>query len=132
MSKLNGRAKGHTYERTVAQWWRDLGFGCTTSRYTSREMDDQCVDLMGTEPFQCQLKAVEKLPKSYHAILDEMPKNSSYNLLFHKKNRQGSIVAMELDTFKELLQMLIAAGVIKVGCTGDAINFFEEAGIELQ
>jgi len=104
--KINARAKGHTYEREIAKWWRDRGFeNCKTSRYESKMLDDLKVDLTNTNPFNCQLKAVENLG-SIHKVLDSMPKDSNYNLVFHKKTRQGTIVAMSLDSFKELVDML--------------------------
>lgn len=128
---IKGKKKGSKYELDIVQFFRELGYVCSTSRYSSRELDDAKVDIFGIAPWNVQGKAVEKLPKSYHAILAEMPKDSNYNLLFHKKNRQGTVVSMELDTFKEILQMLISGGMIKVNCTGDQVDFLAETGIEL-
>jgi hypothetical protein len=35
-----------------------------------------------------------------------MPKDQNYNLVFHKRNRQGTIVCMTLEDFEELIMML--------------------------
>ena len=108
----NSRTKGHNFERQIAKLFRELGFACTTSRFSSKEKDDAKIDLCGTDPFHIQLKAVERLG-SYHSIISSLPKEKGfYRVLMHKKNHSGTIVAMELDSFVELLQKLINAGEI--------------------
>lgn len=99
---VNGRHKGHAFERALAQLFRDLGLKCTTSRYSSKELDDKKVDLCGL-PINVQAKAVEKLG-CMHKILDTMPKDDKMNVVFHKKNRKGTIVAMTQDDFLSLLK----------------------------
>jgi hypothetical protein len=102
----SARIKGHQFERQMAEWWRDRGWEkCQTSRYESKMLDDKKVDLTNTPPFSCQCKAVENLG-SIHRVLAEMPQDSNINLVFHKKNRQGTIVAMTLEDFQELIDML--------------------------
>lgn len=103
---MNQRVKGHAYERKLAKEFRDLGWiDCKTSRYESRMIDDLKVDLTNTKPFNIQAKAVERLG-SYHKILDEMPKDTNYNLIFHKRNNKGEVVVMSKDDFYELVNML--------------------------
>ena len=109
------RNKGHSFERKIAQLFRNLGWNCTTSRYSSKELDDQKIDLCGTDPFVVQAKAVERLG-TLHSVLAEMPEEKGkYNVVFHKLNRKGTIVAMAQDDFIELLEMLIGNGIIKPG-----------------
>lgn len=114
MAKINARAKGHAFERKLMNLFRELGWeGCKTSRNESKSMDDKGVDLCGTEPFYIQAKAVEKLG-SYHTVLDKMPKEAGkINLLWHKKNNQGSIVSMGEDDFLELLKLMIEKEIVK-------------------
>lgn len=113
MSGKTSRNKGHGFERSIAQMFRDMGWTkCKTSRYESKMLDDACVDLTNTNPFQIQCKNVERLG-NLHTELSKMPKGSNYNLVFHKRSRQGTIVAMSLDDFKEILQMLINNQIIK-------------------
>ena len=57
------------------------------------------------------MKAVEKLG-SIHDILAKMPQDQNYNVVFHKKNRKGTIVAMTIEDFKEILEMLITNKII--------------------
>lgn len=110
---INPRKKGHSYELTIRDWFRELGWtNAVSSRSESKNKDDQGVDLCYTDPFYIQAKAVEKLG-SLHDILARMPKGSHYNLVFHKKNRKGTIVAMTIEDFRELLQMLITNQIIK-------------------
>lgn len=107
------RAKGHNYELQVVKLFKELGWDCVTSRSESKRTDDAGVDLCYTAPFQVQAKCWESAP-SYHKVLASMPqKKGTYNLLFHKRNRQGSVVVMSQEDFVELLEMLIYNGVIK-------------------
>lgn len=101
----SARIKGHTFERDMAQWFRDLGWDkCVTSRSESKSKDDQGIDLCYTDPYNVQLKAVEKLG-SLHDVLAKMPSDSNFNVVFHKRNRKGTIVAMTLADFQRLLTL---------------------------
>jgi hypothetical protein len=110
---INPRAKGHKYELDIRDFFIKKGWTKTvSSRSESKSKDDQGVDLCYTEPFNAQCKAVEKLG-SVHDILSRMPKDENYNLVFHKKNRKGTIVCMTLEDFEEILDMLIHNNIIK-------------------
>jgi len=110
--RVNGRTKGHAYERALAKKLREMGFEkCTTSRFSSKEMDDKKVDLCGL-PFNIQAKAVEKLG-CVHTILDSMPKEEKLNLVFHKKNNKGTIVCMTEKDFLNLVSTLLELGHFK-------------------
>jgi hypothetical protein len=108
----SARQKGHSFELQIRDFFRELGYEkCVSSRSESKNKDDQGIDLCFTDPFNVQCKAVENLG-SMHKVLDEMPKGHNYNVVFHKKNRQGTIVAMTLDDFKEIMQMLKSNHII--------------------
>lgn len=110
---INSRKKGHTYELDIRDMFRRMGWErAVSSRAESKSKDDQKVDLCFTDPFNCQMKAVEKLG-SLHDILESMPKDENYNLVFHKRNHKGTVVSMKLEDFQELLQMLISNQIIK-------------------
>jgi hypothetical protein len=109
---INARKKGHGYELQIRDWFRELGWNkAVSSRSESKNKDDQGIDLCFTDPFSVQAKAVEKLG-SLHDVLAKMPNDSNYNLVFHKKNRKGTIVAMTIEDFRELLEMLITNKII--------------------
>lgn len=112
--KIKSKAKGNNYELQIVRLMKSLGYeSCSTSRLSSREQDNLGVDLCGTGCWNIQCKAWESAP-SYHKVLASMPKkNGNYNLLFHKRNRSGSVVVMSQEDFVEILQMLIHNGVIK-------------------
>lgn len=106
------RNKGNSYERTLAQEFRELGFDkCLTSRHASKLRDDECVDLVGTEPFNIQAKCWKSAP-SYHKTLASMPDEENYNVIFHKRPRQGEVVVMTKSDFYEIVQMLKSNKVI--------------------
>lgn len=111
--KVNGKKKGNAYELVVAAWHKAKGWmGVVSSRSESKRKDDAGVDLCYTDPFNIQAKAWESAP-SYHKVLNKMPKDHNINLLFHKRNRQGTIVVMTLEDWDELLDMMILNGIIK-------------------
>lgn len=110
---INARKKGHGYELDIRDWFRELGWTkAVSSRSESKNKDDQGIDLCFTDPFNVQAKAVEKLG-SIHDVLAKMPKDFNYNLVFHKRNRKGTIVCMTLEDFRELLDQLITNQIIK-------------------
>jgi hypothetical protein len=111
MGKINARKKGHRYELDVGRTFNDLGWKCVTSRSESKRTDDAGVDLCYTDPFQIQAKAWERAP-SYHALLANMPKGK-INLVFHKRNHKGTVVAMKEEDFIYLLKLLIKHDIIK-------------------
>lgn len=103
---MNSRNKGHSFERSIAvrlraEVWPD----CLTTRFAgSPALDQSGVDLVNTPGFSVQLKAVERLSPGYHEILSEMPKDGNTNLIIHKRNNKGCIVAMSLDSFLNLIR----------------------------
>lgn len=104
--KINARQKGHTYERKIAEEFRQLGYTeCLTSRLESKRQDDLGIDLCHTGIWAVQCKAVEKLG-SYHDILKAMPKHERINVLFHKRNNKGETVTMSKDDFYIIIKHL--------------------------
>lgn len=100
MKASSRRTKGHSYEREIAEKFREAGYEeCVTSRSESKRTDDAGVDLCYTDPWQVQCKNQERISPAPHDILANMPKNGKFNVLFHKRNRKGTIVAMDESTF---------------------------------
>jgi hypothetical protein len=107
------RTKGHNYERQIAKEMRELGWpDAATSRYVSQELDDQKVDIARTDPFNIQCKAYKNNPQ-YTKILSEMPEGANYNIVFHKKPRQGEFVIMKKEDFYELLRAMRVEKILK-------------------
>lgn len=106
MPTINARKKGHAYELDIIQWCKEIGWEeAVSSRSESKRTDDKGVDICYTNPFNIQCKAVENLG-SVHKVLAAMPKDENYNVVMHKRNRQGTIVSMTLADFTELVTML--------------------------
>ena len=99
------RDKGIRYELEIVKKFQELGFdGACSSRSESKRTDDKGVDLCYTDPFQIQCKFWASAP-SYHKVLKNMPQLSgTYNLLFHKRSREGSVVVMSESDFLEISQ----------------------------
>ncbi len=109
---MNARTKGHAYEREVVRCFKSLGFSnAVSSRSESKNRDDLKVDLCYTSPFNIQCKATETAP-NMHKLLDSMPQEGRLNVVYHKRNRQGSTVTMSQDDFEEMVKMLIDANII--------------------
>lgn len=103
---INARNKGKRFELKIAAVWMRL-FGGEVERtgYANKKLDDQGVDLTNTPPFNIQCKAHER-SLDIHGILERMPINENYNIVIHKKNHRPPIVAMQLDDFLEITEML--------------------------
>lgn len=114
MSKINSRAKGHAFERQIINLLKELGWTqACSSRSESKRTDDAGIDICFSYPLQIQCKAVEALG-SAHATLDRMPKvDGVYNVVFHKKNRQGTTVSMSQNDFFTILKLLLDNQLIK-------------------
>ena len=102
---VSARNKGNSYERKIAGEFRALGWLKTlTSRLASKLRDDEKVDLVGTDPFNIQCKAVESAIK--HAeLLEEMPKDGNINVIFHKRNRKELVILFKKDFYKLIIGM---------------------------
>lgn len=105
--KSFARNKGHSFERRVAQTFRNKGWvTCLTSRLESKHMDYKGVDLMYTHPFYVQCKAVERSSMGPHDILANMPiEKDIIRVLFHKRNRKGTVVSLSEEDFWKLLEL---------------------------
>lgn len=100
---MNARTKGHSFERAMAERLREIWPDCYTTRFKGSLWLDHCgVDLVGTPGFNIQLKAMERTP-AYHDILDYMPKGQNKNIVIHKRNKKGCIVALRLEDFLNLI-----------------------------
>lgn len=99
---INGRKKGHSFERICAQEMRDLGYSqCVTSRASDRSLDDSKVDLNYTGSFNIQCKCFAKrIP--YDQILKEMPKDK-HNIILNKLTNKGEFAIMSKETFYWLI-----------------------------
>ena len=105
-SEMNSKQKGNQFERNMAAILREkIWPECYTSRFMgSAWLDYTGIDLTGTGNFNVQLKAVERLSPGYHDILAGMLKNKNTNIVIHKKNNSGCIVALELNDFIKLVK----------------------------
>jgi len=104
---INNRNKGNQYERDFANEVEEFFPDIVTSRSESKRTDDKGVDFCYTGPFIIQAKAWERAP-SYHRILKQMAKdNEGLPLIAHKRNHQGTIIAMPKDVFYMLLRAWI-------------------------
>lgn len=110
---VNGRNKGKRFELRIAEVWRRvMGGEPQRTGYVSKWLDDQGVDLTDTDPFYIQCKAHER-SLDVHDILDSMPETSThYNIVIHKRNNRGCIVALTMRDFLELAEMLRKNGVL--------------------
>ncbi len=115
--KIKARKKGNNYELYVVNLFKEIGFtNCSTSRFSSKELDNLKVDIYGL-PFNVQCKAVEKLSPGYHEILTSMPnKEGVFNFVFHKRSRKGTVVSMTENDFVEIIKLMLKHGIISNKC----------------
>lgn len=108
----NNRAQGHNYEREKRLEFREIGFeNCETCRYSSREKDDNKIDLDYTDPFDVQLKYKKKTPSWTELLYEQMPQdNNNWNLLIFKRNtgrgpKKREYAAMKYEGWQELYEI---------------------------
>jgi hypothetical protein len=104
---LNSKLKGNQFERHCASVLRrELFPECYTSRFMGSAWDDyNGIDLTGTGDFNVQCKAVER-SMPYHKILRGMPQGTKTNIVIHKRNNSGIVVALTLDDFIKLVKKI--------------------------
>lgn len=100
---LNAKQKGKRFELRIARLWESVHGGkVKRSSTVNKELDDEGVDLVGTDPFLIQCKAVER-NLDYLPILERMPKDG-IRVVVHKRNNQPPLVCMYLDEWLDLTQ----------------------------
>tara|TARA_R110000823_G_scaffold65453_1_gene153521 strand:- start:501 stop:836 length:336 start_codon:yes stop_codon:yes gene_type:complete len=109
---INGREKGKRYERQTARMWEhEMGGEVERSSYVNKKLDNAGVDLVGTDPFSIQCKAVER-SMDIHQVLADMPQDEKYNVVFHKRNNKGQIACLDIKDFMELISKLRQARIL--------------------
>lgn len=111
MAGNRNRTAGHNFERFVCAAYKLMGFNARTSRYASREKDDELVDLVGTEPFNVQCKFTKNAP-NMHELLKQMPKDLNHNVVYHKRKNRGVTVTMMMEDWHEIVRMLKREAII--------------------
>jgi AmiR/NasT family two-component response regulator len=110
---INARRAGHQYERDLVKELKELlkDEEISTSRYSSRKLDDAKVDIFGTQKygFHIQAKRYKNNPNLF-GVLSEMPTDECINTIFWKKPHVGEIVCMTKQDFYELLITLVNEG----------------------
>lgn len=102
---MNSKLKGNRFEREAAAILRAIWPECYTSRFMGSAWDDyNGIDLTGTPGFNVQCKHVERLSPGYHEILSAMPQGKTKNIILHKRNNRGIIVAMTLEDFLSMVR----------------------------
>jgi len=100
---LNAKKKGNVFEIYIMNLLIKYGYKATTSRNSSKVLDDLGVDIDTDFPFNIQCKSLERTPP-YQQILKNMPKNK-IPVIFHKRKHQGTVVIMELQDFMNIAQL---------------------------
>lgn len=110
---INSRKKGHGFELDIVKRFKEVGFAdAMTTRLGSKFLDAQKIDIMNIGNIAAQCKAVERM--NAHKVFAEIPSdNGMVPVLFHKKNRQGTLAVISADQYFEWLKLLLDNGLIK-------------------
>ena len=100
------RVKGHTFERELVKILREVGFDCSTSRYSSRELDDKCIDIVINAPLAIQCKATNNNFPNPVKELDKIQTDNDHKVLAVKLKNRGVYITMELKGWIDLLKIL--------------------------
>ena len=99
---IDSRRKGKVYEIQIVNRLKELGYEAVSSRSESKRMDDAGVDIISNAKYHIQCKHVEKLKPTLHDIIARMP-TDKIPVVYHKRNRRGTIVSLRLEDFEQLL-----------------------------
>lgn len=108
----NNKSRGSNLEREIVNDLKKVGFEkAATSRYASRMLDDNKVDVAFSEPFAFQIKTLNGRAK-YEEILSEMI-TDDLKVLIHKMTRKANKSFMEVGKFAildyyDFLNILVA------------------------
>lgn len=99
---VNSKRKGAAGERELAKKLNEYGFDTRRSVQYNGKADDGKADLVNLPGIHIECKRVERLnvseamAQAVNDAEDEMP------TVFHRKNREGWLVTMELDSWMKL------------------------------
>ena len=103
MGKINSKAKGARFERTLASRFREYGYDCRrTAQYCGNT--GEAADVIGLPGIHVEAKHVERL-NIYDAMAQAKRDSSGADKLpavFHKKNHAEILVTMEFDDWFNL------------------------------
>lgn len=119
MSGRYSRNKGHTFERTIAGEFRNIGFKrAKTSRQVSRIADDCKIDIVGVFPFAPQCKNMAKYAsptevlkiewERYVDSLDSYSGEPMKPMLLTKCNNKPVMATLLWEDLKQLIQIIYA------------------------
>jgi hypothetical protein len=100
------RRKGHNWEREIVHRLKERGWNVATSRYVSRQLDDQGVDIAGDYPYSPQLKSTVNTPN-----IKDLLETTAANVIFWRKNEKknkrffavGEYAMLGLEDFLDLV-----------------------------
>lgn len=104
MTGKRSRTKGHSFEREIANKFKELGFSGARRQTEYHEDDAKGVDLQGTGRFKVQCKRL----KGYAPInrINEIQdaKSGDIRVLITKADREPTMAVLELDDLIMLLK----------------------------
>ena len=109
------RDKGNNYERKIAQELRDLGFNdVVTSRYASKETDDNKIDLVFQNKscdLNIQLKKTTNVPQYFKIRSKSNSEPEKFCLIWNKQEKKsknfcsaGELVMIDKQLFYKLIK----------------------------
>lgn len=109
------RDKGNNYERKIAQELRDLGFNdVVTSRYASKETDDNKIDLVFQNKscdLNIQLKKTANVPQYFKIRSESNSEPENFCLIWNKQEKKsknfcsaGELVMIDKQLFYKLIK----------------------------
>ena len=109
------RDKGNNYERKIAQELRDLGFNdVVTSRYASKEIDDNKIDLVFQNKscdLNIQLKKTTNVPQYFKIRSESNSEPENFCLIWNKQEKKsknfcsaGELVMIDKQLFYKLIK----------------------------
>ena len=101
---VNSKRKGAAGERELAKKLNEYGFSTRRSVQYNGKADDGKADLVNLPGIHIECKRVERLNISDAMAQAVNDAKGDMPTVFHRKNREGWLVTMELDSWMKLYE----------------------------
>lgn len=103
---MNNRRRGHDWERKLAKRLKDIYPNIKTSRYASREADDNGIDFVETGSVSIQAKTLKKKP-NFGEVFEHMNTQRPKVFAYKDGNVRGASGEFAVMPLEDLLKLLM-------------------------
>ena len=99
MGSARNRNAGISYELDVIKLLREMGYEAVSSRYESKRMDDEGIDIVSNFPFKIQCKCTVNNPNPHDLLT-----STAADVIFHRKTEKNGTRFYKVGEYVTLSQ----------------------------